>query len=833
MAQNSRCSKDLLLFQSVKQLQQYASNFKCNVLSGTLERAKGTIDMLYREALKQDQIGDEETAYIYYYRVCSLLSEYRKKFEAQFFSNVNSTGTRQTQFVSILSMSVSRASELLDSLQSRYEEVNSEPKNDAMDVANDVDHSEKVIEMTDQCSVDEFEEYSSGPGSLSMITSSDLYQLIQKDQSNILVIDVRNPEDFAKSRIKLPHGSIVNIPPRCIRPGITSRSLEMSLKPHDRLVFRKRFKAQHVIVVDEMLDCDGSEPSLLLTSLNEALVQFDQCFREKKPKYLLGGFLNWTNYYPMFCTSFEYRSTESSSPQLLPTTEISGTLLINYPKLKEFENGFTTVNNESAAAPAASFSSSLKPEMPVKAGRGRPPQIDRKLKPRTVPRLLRLKIVPKQTIDLTKDSEKIDKTKDAPVNTVVANSLDAGLQAAQICAAEDAGPFSGATPPTVPDRERKPTIRPGKEDVGQIESCLSFLKNSKSTGRRAALTGLVNLGNTCYLNSVVQCLYHTWILRQYFTTDAFLKDFSVLTCQYNRCPKIATQVKVLFEKLSTKRSSAVAPIDFKEAIQEGSTFFEDDRQQDAQEFLIFLFDALHEEMNLASVEVMRQNGSALVDHDLSQASADTCWNLYVKENRSLIVDLFQGQCRSSTQCLHCGMTSSKFDVYMNFSLPVPIDKPSTLQESLALFAKDEYLSEEVGWRCDRCKIKRPAVRHDRLIRAPVMFLVHLKRFTHDGSETGKIETFVDFPTVQPLDLSLITDKCSAASRRRYILTAVINHEGTASCGHYYSFCRYGDPSIWIRCDDEAVSIISESSVCTRNAYLLFYLAEEYVQPKTL
>ncbi|KHJ48660.1 ubiquitinyl hydrolase 1 [Trichuris suis] len=870
MTEESRCCKDLHLFKSLKQLQAHASNYPCGVLSTTFERAKCTIDRLYAEAVRHDEMGDEEAAYIYYYRVCGLLFEYRKMFETQCFSNKNLALTWQTQFVSMLSMSVSRANQLLDSLQLRYEEASSKSKNDATDSANVNDHSEQIIESTVECTVDEpeeEEEESCASGSLGMITCSDLYQLIQKDQNNILVIDVRDPEDFAKSKITLPHGSIVNIPPRCIRPGITSRSLEMSLKPHDRLVFRKRFKAQHVIVVDEMLDLDDGEPSLVLTSLNEALVQFDQCFRERKPKYLLGGFLAWTNYYPTFCTSFEYGSTELSSPQCSPATGVSDTSLLNYPKLKVYKNGLTTKVNEASLSSLLSRDTMnySKLEVPMQIGKVVAPVVDRRLKPRNVPRVGRGRAKPKQSelddnampvkyalrsrvildrqyasppatymdnseiIDLTSDSPEKANTKCEPME-VVDTRGDTGIDIAQSYSAEDAGPFS-CRPPAVPDRERKPTVRTERDTELQIKSCLSFFDKSGSTGKQASLTGLINLGNTCYLSSVVQCMIFESILRQYFTSDAFLKDLTTLRSQCgNKCPKIALQCKALFEKLSSSRSSPVAPIEFKAAIQEGSNFFEDGRQQDAQEFMIFLFDALHEELNLASEEA-KQNGSASMDQDLSQASADTCWYHYVRANRSFIIDLFQGQCRSSTRCLRCGLTSSTYDVYMNFSLPVPIDKPSTLQESFASFAKEEYLSEEVGWRCDRCKVKRPAVRQDRLIRPPVMLLVHLKRFTHDGSETGKIETFIDFPTSKALDLSPITDPGSAASQKRYMLTAVINHEGSASSGHYYSFCRYSDPSVWIRCDDEEVYVVPERNVCTRNAYMLFYLAEEYVCPR--
>lgn len=103
----------------------------------------------------------------------------------------------------------------------------------------------------------------------------------------------------------------------------------------------------------------------------------------------------------------------------------------------------------------------------------------------------------------------------------------------------------------------------------------------------------------------------------------------------------------------------MSPYAFKSAISQFASQFKGDQQQDAQEFLAFLLDGMHEDLNMVRIKPTvtdpDSDGSNYRDEDLATIS----WNNYLKRNNSIIVDLFQGQYRSVVTCLACNKVSFK------------------------------------------------------------------------------------------------------------------------------------------------------------------------------
>uniref|UniRef100_A0A5S6QCZ0 Ubiquitin carboxyl-terminal hydrolase n=1 Tax=Trichuris muris TaxID=70415 RepID=A0A5S6QCZ0_TRIMR len=384
--------------------------------------------------------------------------------------------------------------------------------------------------------------------------------------------------------------------------------------------------------------------------------------------------------------------------------------------------------------------------------------------------------------------------------------------------------------PSVPDRLSKRTaLRKMKNVEGDMQllpdSCY-FAEVGRSVRKKPPMVGLRNLGNTCYMNSVIQCLFYIDAFVSYFFSDKFDKQYQA-QMKIRRRLKVTMECRQLFMALLNRDSEPVCPVSFKEAIKLVSPIFEDDQQQDAQEFMIFLLDAMHEELNLG---VKKKITCKQFDEVLKETDGELFWSRYARRNQSVIVELFHGLCRSITRCATCHFMSCKFEVYMYFSLPVPLDRSCSLEELLYASANQECLPEDIGWRCDGCKAERVGLREERLVRAPGIFLVHLKRFTYSDGLARKLRTLVKFPVNKPLDLSAYTDHGPNASTQRYFLNAVVNHEGSPGGGHYYSYCRCAAAGKWIRCDDESQTLMPASAVCTPSAYLLFYLAEKLVTP---
>ncbi|KAI8444606.1 ubiquitin-specific protease [Phakopsora pachyrhizi] len=272
------------------------------------------------------------------------------------------------------------------------------------------------------------------------------------------------------------------------------------------------------------------------------------------------------------------------------------------------------------------------------------------------------------------------------------------------------------------------------------------------------LTGLKNLGNTCYMNSTLQCISATVPLARFF------KDGSYKRC-INRTNPLGTQgqlaesVAELVRVLWGAQYTFVSPITFRDAICKFAPQFRGSDQHDAQEFLGFLLDGLHEDLNLvtqkpAPVEMTVEREAELESLPTQIASAKE-WEIYKRRDNSVIVELFQGQYRSRLQCMTCGTTSTTYNTFMYLSLPIPNKRAPTkvtLNQCLDAFLKEEVLDKDDAWNCPKCKKRRKATKRLSIARLPPILLIHLKRFSFKGPFSDKLETFVQYP-IYGLDLT--------------------------------------------------------------------------------
>ncbi|KAK1382239.1 hypothetical protein POM88_019974 [Heracleum sosnowskyi] len=223
--------------------------------------------------------------------------------------------------------------------------------------------------------------------------------------------------------------------------------------------------------------------------------------------------------------------------------------------------------------------------------------------------------------------------------------------------------------------------------------------------------------------------------------------------------------------------------------------FEGYAQHDSQEFLGFLLNRLHEDLKR------------------------------VDERNYNIVDLCQGEFRSTLRCLICKNSSRKLDTFMFFAFPidsapnmtVPTSTPS-LYGCLEAFEREELLVAEEWWDCPQCKGKMQSSKKLELWTLPEILVIHVKRFS---SNNDKLETFVNFP-VHDFDLSNHVANKTDPGKQLYELYAVINHRGTQRNGHYTSFIKLRDVNRWYEFDDSIVSPLEEEKVQSEYAYVLLY-----------
>uniref|UniRef100_A0A8C6NEF8 Ubiquitin carboxyl-terminal hydrolase 19 n=1 Tax=Melopsittacus undulatus TaxID=13146 RepID=A0A8C6NEF8_MELUD len=197
-------------------------------------------------------------------------------------------------------------------------------------------------------------------------------------------------------------------------------------------------------------------------------------------------------------------------------------------------------------------------------------------------------------------------------------------------------------------------------------------------------TGLVNLGNTCFMNSVIQSLSNTRELRDYFHDRSFESEIN-----YNNPlgtgGRLAIGFAMLLRALWKGTHHAFQPSKLKAIVASKASQFTGYAQHDAQEFMAFLLDGLHEDLN----RIQNKPYTETVDSDgrPDQVVAEEAWQRHKMRNDSFIVDLFQGQYKSKLVCPVCSKVSITFDPFLYLPVPLP-QKQKVL--TVYYFAKEPH-----------------------------------------------------------------------------------------------------------------------------------------------
>ncbi|KAJ3626913.1 hypothetical protein Zmor_004151 [Zophobas morio] len=286
--------------------------------------------------------------------------------------------------------------------------------------------------------------------------------------------------------------------------------------------------------------------------------------------------------------------------------------------------------------------------------------------------------------------------------------------------------------------------------------------------------GLGNYGNTCYINSALQCLLHTPPLANFLLDNAHSQSCRIPEDCYCAFCDLENLALKIFK--SSKSSAIIYPKMFFSRLKQVAKHFCRTQQEDTHEYLRLLIDSLQE--------------SCL--HGYEKNLEDK-----IKET-SFIHQVFGGYLRSQIKCLCCGHDSNSFETILDLSLNVQ----SSVEKSLRLLVEPEILDKDNLYYCEKCARKVPASKSFSIHVPPRVLCLHLKRFDF---RRKKIKSKVIYG--EHLDLSPFLSSNTSKEPVLYQLYGVLVHDGlTLHSGHYHCYVR-GSNQLWQCIDDELVKLL--------------------------
>ncbi|KAI4831107.1 hypothetical protein KUCAC02_002703 [Chaenocephalus aceratus] len=360
-------------------------------------------------------------------------------------------------------------------------------------------------------------------------------------------------------------------------------------------------------------------------------------------------------------------------------------------------------------------------------------------------------------------------------------------------------------------KQRTNTISCGHVMENEREGCSSAAR--LQGGNRPGVCGLDNAGNSCYLNAVLQCLCSTVPLVEHLLDQDTRKELRRLKCRV-----VVTFVRLL-EEMWLGRSSSCAPVEARSVLCSILPQFNNYSQQDAQELLLFLLNALHDDLNKHKMRSSKQPRQDQKRNCVPAAGGST-----------IVSHLFEGQLAYMTLCMHCDHQTHSTQTFTVLSLPLPTDiNKCSIQDCLSLFFEQTVLTGGEQMLCSMCGLRRETTVLTCLDKPPEILLLHLKRFGCKGKNQVKLKTNVEFSSM--LDLSpFLSSSVQNNSFSSYHLYAVVNHIGHLNMGHYTALCHNALTRTWHCFDDSAVREVQDSLVQSPNAYMLLYSRKPFQKP---
>jgi ubiquitin C-terminal hydrolase len=353
----------------------------------------------------------------------------------------------------------------------------------------------------------------------------------------------------------------------------------------------------------------------------------------------------------------------------------------------------------------------------------------------------------------------------------------------------------------------------------------------------SGLSGLTNLGNTCYINTCMQVLSHTTALNSLLDNSTLEEPCSELTdtqrLQLTPIRKRTEEAKnekyldniLLREwnnlrKLLWKQNCTVSPNRWIHTIQHISKqkdleLFSGYLQNDVTEFLLFILNSFH---NALSKEVeMTIHGKANNNIDVLAKHCLTAYSKFFKSNYSDIIKLFYGIEINIIRDLNDKTLSQSYNPFSIITLPLLPKSNLNIIELFNHYHKEEELDNDNLWENE----KKEKIKIKKLIKVwnfPDILIIFFKRWNYVNNK--KDQRLIDFP-LNNLNLSKHVIGYIPHTFV-YDLYGVCNHSGSNDGGHYTAFIKHNINNKWYHFNDTNITEIHPTNIVTNQAYCLFY-----------
>ena len=328
------------------------------------------------------------------------------------------------------------------------------------------------------------------------------------------------------------------------------------------------------------------------------------------------------------------------------------------------------------------------------------------------------------------------------------------------------------------------------------------------------LSGLVNLGNTCFMNSCLQILSHSYDLNHFLDQEYYKKKLkknsdAVLLIEWDNLRKM------LWEDNNIIQPNKFLYIIQMVAKEKGRELFTGYYQNDLPEFMIYIIDSFHNAISREikiTISGTPENETDNIAIKCFQMIKDTYSRDY-----SEIWNLFYGVHVSIIQCLQTQkILSIKPEPYFIMDLPIPDIKLPSLLDCIDCYLKGEILEGENAWYNEETKTYIAIQKKISIWSFPSILAITFKRFNNNNK---KIQKMISFP-IEDLNLSDYVIGYKKDSYH-YELYGVINHSGGVLGGHYTCYIKNINNQ-WYEFNDSKVSLINTNQLISPKAYCLFY-----------